>query len=53
MGERLHSEAWSLPSFATADDTLRPYMVSMILLSTKDLILNSDSFSLIKRSSAE
>ena len=51
MGERLHSEAWSLPSFATADDTLRPYMVSMVLLSTKDL--NSASFNLIKSSGAE
>ena len=51
MGERLHSEAWSLPSFATADVTLKPYMVSMVLLSTKDL--NSGSFSLIKSSGAE
>ena len=51
MGERLHSEAWSLPGFATADDTFRPYMVSMVLLSTKDL--NSDSFDLIKSSGAE
>ena len=51
MGERLHSEAWSLPSFATADDTLKPYMVSMVLLSTKDL--NSGSFNLNKSSGAE
>ena len=51
MGERLHSEAWSLPSFVTADDTFRQYMVTMVLFRTKDL--NSDSLNLIKSSGAE